>query len=75
MFLGDFLGFGSHVIGLAWNFFKCVWSSYCFGGYYALVPFLVRYVEFSFFLMYFVLVLVRAVLYPRRCMFYVWGPR
>jgi len=54
------------------GFVRCVWSSYCLGGYGGLVKSFVQYVEFSFFLMFFALVLVRAVLYPRRYMFTVW---
>ena len=45
-----------------------------FDGYGGLVMFLVRFVEFSVFLRFFVLVLVRVVLSLRRCMIYYRVP-
>ncbi len=60
--------------GLAWVLWRCVWSSQYLVGYGGLLESLVRFVEFSFFFMFFVLVLVRAVLYPLRCMFYCVVP-
>ena len=65
---------GSLVIGFAWGIRRCVCLGCCFGGYGGLVMFLVRFVEFSFFFRFFVLVLVRVVLYPRRCMIYYMVP-
>ena len=80
--LGDRLYLGSLVVGLAWGIQRCVCSGCCFGGYGGLMVFLVRFVEFSFFLRFFVPVLVRVYLYPRPCMIYnkvpsthnCWGP-
>jgi len=71
---GDHVYLSSLVVGLAWGIQRCACSSCCFGGYGGLVVFLVRFVEFSFFLRFFVLVLVRVVLYPRRCMIYYEVP-
>ena len=72
--LGDSLFLGSVVVHLALGVRRCVCSRCCFGGYGGLVMFLVLFVEFSFFLRLFVLVVVRVVFYPRRCMIYYGVP-
>ena len=72
--LGDRPGLGNPVIELARGSRRCLWLGCCFGGYGGLVGSHVRYVGFSFFLMFFVLVHVRAVMYPRRCMLYYVVP-
>ena len=68
--LGDRIGVGNPVLGLAGGFRRCFWLGYCFGGCGGMVGSRVRNVIFSFFLVFFVLVHVRAVLNPRRCIFY-----
>ena len=71
---GDHVYLGSSVVGLAWGIRRCVCSGCCFGGCGGLVMFLVRFVESSAFLRFFVLVLVRVVMSPRRCMIYYKVP-
>jgi len=72
--LGEYLSLCGPEIDLEWDFLCCGWSRFCFGGDCGLVAFLVRYVECSFFFMHFMLDLVRAVMYPRRRMFYCGVP-
>ncbi len=67
---GDLLGLGSFVVGLACGIRHYVCSGCCFDGDGGMLIVFVRFVEFSFFLRFFVLVLVRVVRYPRRCMIY-----
>jgi hypothetical protein len=56
------------------GFLCCLWSSYCFGGYSGLVTSLVRYVEFPFFLIYFVLVFCSGISFvPLELYVILWG--
>ena len=71
---GDRLGLGARAIVLAWGYMRCVCLGFCFWGCGGFVTFLVRFVEFSIFLRFFILVLVRVFLYPRRCMIYYKVP-
>jgi hypothetical protein len=71
---GDNLYLASLVVGLAWGNWRCVCPGCYFGGCVGLVMFLVRFVEFLVFLTFFVLVLIRVVLSPRRCMVYYKVP-
>jgi hypothetical protein len=59
--LGDRIGVGNHVSGLARGFRRCLWLGYCFGGYGGMVGSHVRNVGLFFCLIFFVLVYVRAV--------------
>ena len=53
---------------------SCVWSSVCWGGSYRSYVSLVWYYEFLLVLVYFVLIVYWASLYPMRCRIYygVW---
>ena len=68
-----FIGLGCVGV-VAWGYWVCMYSGHCVGVCVVMVVFLSWFVAFSSFLMYFVIVLLREFLYPRRCMIYCEVP-